>query len=172
MITTGSNNVAIGYNVANALTTGTKNIIIGYNINLPAATSTNMLNIGNIIYGSGINGTNTTLSTGNIGIGTATPAAKLDVAGTFKLGTAGVATTAAGVCTIASTAISTTATTYTCTGVPASTAVAIHCNGAAAFTTPGTTALYCRPNGVLNQVVCNTTVANAVATTYKCMWMQ
>lgn len=109
---------------------------------------------------------------GNIGIGIANPTAKLEVAGTFKLGTAGVATTAAGVCLTAAVTISTTATMYACSGIPASTAVAIHCNGTAAFTTPGTTALYCRTNGVAGQMICNTTVANAVAMTYKCMWMQ
>lgn len=111
-------------------------------------------------------------STGAVGIGITTPTAKLDVAGTFRLGTAGAVTTAAGVCTIASTAISTGATAYTCTGVPASTAVALSCSAAAAFTSPGTTSLYCRANGILNSVTCNTTVANSVATTYACMWMQ
>lgn len=101
-----------------------------------------------------------------------TPAAILDVDGTFKLGTNGTVSTAAGTCTIASTAISTIATSYTCTGVPASTSVAINCNGSAAFTSPNTTSLYCRANGTTNQVTCNTTVANSNSMTYKCMWMQ
>lgn len=69
------------------------------------STGSNQLNIGDWIYGNG----------GNVGIGTSTVTAKLDVNGTFKLGSAGRVTTAAGTCTIASTAISTTATAYTCT---------------------------------------------------------
>ena len=39
------------------------------------------LNIGNLIYGTGVNGTGNTLSTGNIGIGTTTPSQKLTVVG-------------------------------------------------------------------------------------------
>lgn len=71
--TTGNNNIALGYKAGESLTTGTKNIIIGYDIDTPTVTATNTLNIGNIIYGTGIDGINTTLSTGNIGIGTQNP---------------------------------------------------------------------------------------------------
>jgi len=107
---------------------------------------------------------------GNLGIGTTSPTAKLDVLGTTKLGTAGGAFTAMGTCTIASTAISTTPTNYTCTGVPASTAVAINCSGAAAQSGSGT--LYCRATGTANQVACNTSAANTTAMTWTCMWIQ
>ncbi len=155
-------NTALGTNAWSNLTTGSGNIIIGSDIQSVSNTANNQLNIGNWIYGSG----------GDIGIWASSPTAKLDVAGTFKLGTAGTVTTAAGTCTIGSTAITTTATAYTCTGVPASTSVAVNCSAAAAFTTAGTTSLYCRANGSANSVTCNTTVANSVATTYKCMWMQ
>jgi hypothetical protein len=92
--------------------------------------------------------------------------------GKVKLGSTGGAFTAMGACTVGAAAISTTATAYTCTGVPASTAVAVSCSAAAAFTTPGTTALYCRANGTVNSITCNTTAANAVSTTYNCMWVQ
>lgn len=109
---------------------------------------------------------------GNVGIGTMSPSAILDVDGTFKLGTNGTVSTAAGTCTIASTVISTTATTYTCSGIPASTSVAINCSASAGFTSPNTTSLYCRANGTVNQVICNTTVANSNSLAYKCMWMQ
>jgi hypothetical protein len=109
---------------------------------------------------------------GKVGIGLITPAAKLDVAGNVKLGTDGTAFTSTGACTIASTAITNTAATYTCTGVPATTAVAVWCSGSAAMTDPNTSALYCRANGTLNQVICNTTVANSVAMTWNCMWMK
>lgn len=88
------------------------------------------------------------------------------------MGTGGTQVSNMGACTTASTTISTAATTMTCTGVPASTSVALYCNGGAAFTTAGTTALYCRPNGTASSITCNTTVANAVAMIYSCMWMQ
>lgn len=84
-ITTGSNNIWIGTAssseaIAN-LTTGSQNILIGNNISLPSATANGQLNIGNIIYGTGITGTGSTLSSGNIGINQTSPAYKLDVSG-------------------------------------------------------------------------------------------
>jgi len=78
-ITTGNNNILLGYLAGNALTTGTNNIVIGYDIDAPSVSSANTLDIGNLIYGTGINGTGTTISTGNIGIGTSTPASILSV---------------------------------------------------------------------------------------------
>jgi len=114
----------------------------------------------------------TVLGSGNVGIGVAAPTAKLEVAGTTKLGTDGVSFNSMGGCIIASTAISTTATTYTCTGVPASTTVAVNCSGSAAMTNSGTNAVYCRPTGTIDSLTCNTTVANSVAMTWNCMWMK
>ncbi|MFN3692527.1 MAG: hypothetical protein ACK4SL_00325 [Candidatus Paceibacteria bacterium] len=78
------NNILIGYNAADSLTTGANNIVIGYDIEAPSNTASNQLNIGNLIFGTGIDGTGTTLSTGNIGIGTTSPNSKLTVAGTFR----------------------------------------------------------------------------------------
>jgi len=109
-------------------------------------------------------------TSGNVGIGITNPGAKLDVAGTTKLGTAGGAFTAMGTCTIASTAISTTKTNYTCTGVPASTAVAVNCSGSTTQSGSGT--LYCRATGTANQVACNTSATNTTAMTWTCMWVQ
>ena len=89
-----SNNILIGYQAADNLTTGNNNIIIGYDINNVTDTADNVLNIGNLIFGTGINGTSTTLSAGNIGIGTTTPSAKLSVDGSFyTTGTSTLATT-------------------------------------------------------------------------------
>ncbi len=82
-ITTGRNNIWLGTatsstGIAN-LTTGSQNILIGNNISLPSATADGQLNIGNIIFGTGITGTGSTLSSGNIGIGTTTPGYKLTI---------------------------------------------------------------------------------------------
>jgi hypothetical protein len=90
-ITTGYNNTLIGPEVntgGNHLTTGSNNIGLGYNIIFPGgATAQNQLNIGNIIFGTGLTATSSSTSipttlTGNIGIGTSTPNWLLDVAGT------------------------------------------------------------------------------------------
>jgi hypothetical protein len=80
-LTTGSKNLLLGYQAGDNLTTGSNNIILGYDIDAPANDSANTLNIGNLIFGTGIDGTGATLSSGNIGIGTTTPGAKLNIIG-------------------------------------------------------------------------------------------
>jgi len=72
----------VGNYAGDSLTSGNNNIYIGNNIDAAIATSSNTLNIGNLIFGTGIDGVNTTYSTGNIGIGTSSPFAKLSVVGT------------------------------------------------------------------------------------------
>lgn len=71
LLTTGGNNILLGYQAGDSLTTGASNIIIGYDIDAPAANTSNYLSIGNIIYGD--------LSSGKVGIGTATPVGLLNV---------------------------------------------------------------------------------------------
>jgi len=78
-LTTGSNNIIIGRSAGDHLTSGTNNILLGYDIDAPISSGSNQLSIGNLIYGIGINGTATTTSTGNIGIGISNPAQKLHV---------------------------------------------------------------------------------------------
>ena len=87
--TTGSNNILVGYEAGYNVTTGSNNILIGYDIDAQSATQSNQLSIGNLIFGTGLDGTGTTLSSGNIGIGTSTPSAKLTVVGDARI-TAGL----------------------------------------------------------------------------------
>ncbi|MCX6785820.1 MAG: hypothetical protein NTZ18_03150 [Candidatus Komeilibacteria bacterium] len=83
--TTASNNIYLGYQAGDNITTGSNNIVIGYDINAPSATASNQLNIGNLIFGTGIDGTGNILSTGKIGIGTTTPAAKFAASSTSNI---------------------------------------------------------------------------------------
>ncbi|MCX6106439.1 MAG: hypothetical protein NTY08_11485 [Proteobacteria bacterium] len=114
----------------------------------------------------------TVTAEGNVGIGSASPAATLDVAGTTKLGSSGTAFTNMGVCSTSSSVLSTTATNLTCTGVPASTTVALSCTASAALSTSAGNGIYCRPTGTLSQVACNTIAANTTSIAINCMWMQ
>jgi hypothetical protein len=110
---------------------------------------------------------------GNVGIDTVSPAAVLDVEGSnYKLGTAGTVMTAQGTCSVSASTISTTPSTVTCTGVPATTSVAVSCNATSAFSTPAAAALYCAATGTANSISCNTTVINTNSVALYCMWMQ
>ncbi len=86
LTTGGNNNILVGYQAGNGVTTGAANIVIGYDIDPPSNTASNQLDIGNLIYGTGLSSTGTTISTGNIGIGDSSPSAKLDIAGDIKIG--------------------------------------------------------------------------------------
>ncbi|MBI4722041.1 MAG: hypothetical protein HY769_03435 [Candidatus Stahlbacteria bacterium] len=83
--TSGTGNILIGCQAGDNITTGGYNLAIGYNIDAPVATSSNQLTIGNLIFGTGLDGTGTTISTGNIGIGTTGPARLLHVNGAMRL---------------------------------------------------------------------------------------
>jgi len=71
--TGGNTNTFLGYNTGVTLTTGSNNILIGANVDVPTADTDNYLSIKNIIFGN--------FSSGNVGIGTATPQNKLNVIG-------------------------------------------------------------------------------------------
>jgi hypothetical protein len=84
-VTTGTRNIAIGPSTIaasfNEMTTGSDNISIGNDIAIASSTLNNQLDIGNLIYGTGLSGTGATISPGFMGIGTTSPYAKLSVWG-------------------------------------------------------------------------------------------
>jgi hypothetical protein len=89
LIAGADNNILIGYQAADALTSGNNNIIIGHDIDAPAVTTSNSLDIGNLLYGTGLTSTGTSISTGNLGIAVTSPAARLHLpAGTAAVSTA------------------------------------------------------------------------------------
>ncbi|WP_411029842.1 hypothetical protein [Spongiimicrobium sp. 3-5] len=80
----GNRNVFLGAGTG-TFATGSGNIIIGEKANFSSTTVNNSLNIGNLIYGNGLDGPElglpAVISTGNIGIGIETPTEKLHVDG-------------------------------------------------------------------------------------------
>ncbi|MDR3546804.1 MAG: DUF5011 domain-containing protein [Candidatus Pacebacteria bacterium] len=82
-ITTGNNNLVLGteQTTGGGITTGSNNILLGNGVSAGLVqTGSNQLNIGNLIFGTNV-GTGSTLSTGNVGIGTSTPATNFSVIG-------------------------------------------------------------------------------------------
>ena len=94
-VTTGNNNIIIGYYPTGGVgvTTGSNNIMLGYDVRPPSQTASNQLNIGNLIYGTGI-GTGSVASTGNVGIGTTSPRSTLEVAGNLEISVSGAPSSA------------------------------------------------------------------------------
>ncbi|CAB4169141.1 hypothetical protein UFOVP1413_51 [uncultured Caudovirales phage] len=86
-ITSGTQNTLVGASQNSGsysqVTTGSQNISIGFNVAVPTATASGQLSIGNFIYGTGLTGQTTTISTGKIGIGVKAPATALEVVGTI-----------------------------------------------------------------------------------------
>jgi hypothetical protein len=97
---TGLGNIFMGYGAGNNTTSGAKNITIGYDVDTPVATGTGQLTIGNLLFGTGLDGTATTVSTGKIGIGVATPSYRFSVSDTTTAGIVGSFTNSDGTCTL------------------------------------------------------------------------
>lgn len=86
-VSSGSANILIGMASPTSkaqVSSGQRNISIGDNCMVVTATASNQLCIGNFIYGTGLDGTDTTISVAKIGIGVKAPACQLDVDGTVK----------------------------------------------------------------------------------------
>jgi trimeric autotransporter adhesin len=77
----GSRNTALGKYSGFNITTGSNNIVIGADQDVPTISTSNQLNIGGLIFGTGITG-NVTAPAGKLGIGTVAPVNTLEVAGT------------------------------------------------------------------------------------------
>lgn len=80
-ITDGDRNITLGYQAGDSVTTGNDNVVIGYGADTQTPTDSGRLVIANLIYGIGLGASGTQISSGSLGIGTATPTATLDVAG-------------------------------------------------------------------------------------------
>lgn len=86
-LSSGRGNIALGFMAGDVLTTGSKNIYIGYDIDARAVDESNKLNIGNLIFGDGVDAIGTGISSGNVGIRTATFGADMAGGMAIALGT-------------------------------------------------------------------------------------
>lgn len=77
---TGGYNIAVGYQAGSNITTGSNNIMVGWEVQPPSPTADNQLNIGNLIFATGL-GSGSAPSNGNVGIGNDSPSYVLDVSG-------------------------------------------------------------------------------------------
>lgn len=107
-------------------------------------------------------------SAGSVGIGTTSPAAKLDVSGTVKLGASGGVITGMGTCSFTQ-AVTTSDATATCTGVPASVNVIVSCSPTSSLS--AATGIVYRATGTLSQISMRGTAAVSSAT-FSCYWVQ
>ena len=93
-ITTGQYNTILGTQTAGGtgITTGSNNILLGQDLRAGLSqTGSNQLNIGNLIFGTGLS-SGASLSSCNVGIGTTTPTAQLHTTGTVRFSNFGAGT--------------------------------------------------------------------------------
>lgn len=79
----GSDNIAIGRQAGDNIIIGDSNIIIGTQVDAPNGMGSNQLSIGNIIFATGVDGTGTDISSGNVGVKEPNPQDTLEVNGTI-----------------------------------------------------------------------------------------
>jgi lysophospholipase L1-like esterase len=83
ILTGGNNNTFLGFQSGYSDTTGANNIILGSYVDVPSATTSGQLNIGNVLYGTGLyttaSNSSTPTTTGKIGIGNSAPSYILHV---------------------------------------------------------------------------------------------
>lgn len=106
------------------------------------------------------------MTIGNTGAGSVTTIQS--GTGKIKVGSTGIAFTAMGICTVSSTTLAAAPANKTCTGVPASTAVAVACSPNAAV---GSFVVGARATGTADQLAMNAS-GSATAAAYTCMWFQ
>lgn len=76
---TTSNNFILGINAGTNLTSGASNFMLGSGIEFPSNTVSNQLVIVNAIFGTGMNGSGTTIATGTLGAFVTSPTASWDI---------------------------------------------------------------------------------------------
>lgn len=108
-------------------------------------------------------------STGSVGIGTSTPMAQLDVAGTVRFGQGeGTSIRSMGVCKVTSGNFTVSPAPFNCTGLPATVDIAISCSPNQAV---GATLIQCRATGTADGMSCWASgTANSIGVS--CMWMR
>lgn len=79
-LTSGSGNTSLGYLSGLNITTGNHNTTIGYKSYVESSSDANQLSICNFIYGTGLDGYETNISDGKIGLGVKEPNEILEVA--------------------------------------------------------------------------------------------
>lgn len=85
-ISGGDSNIIIGYRAAqNANDGAEKNIIIGNQVDLQDSSGSNQLSIGNLIFGTGVDGTGTTISDGKVGIKVPNPNSTFEIDGNIEI---------------------------------------------------------------------------------------
>ena len=87
-VTSGGYNVFLGsfVSASGGITSGSNNIVIGKDPTLLTPTTSNQLDMGNLIFATGL-GEGSTLSTGAVGIGVVAPTQTLEVNGGVRLNT-------------------------------------------------------------------------------------
>lgn len=67
-ISTGGSNLLFGPMAGDSITTGMRNLLIGYDVDVASGSTSNFMSIGNLLFSDNIDGTGTTVSSGNLGI--------------------------------------------------------------------------------------------------------